>query len=86
MARLYWDVLDCGGEKECCCHCPALNIDRRRKYQQVCFNTSLPSWRQRGLKNRAIEGCETPDWCPLPKLIFPDGAKKIVSVSGIFEY
>ena len=86
MARIYWDVLDCGGLTECCCRCPDFNIDRRRKHAQICLNIDLPSWRRNGLKNRVIECCETPAWCPLPKLEFPENATEIISVNPIFKF
>ena len=88
MARIYWKILNCGTEtlRECCCRCPDLNIDRRRKYQQVCLNFDLPKWRRVGLKNREINNCETPDWCPLPKIIFPTNAKELISVEPVFKY
>lgn len=90
MARIYWDVLDCGGRTECCCRCPYLDIDNRREYPQQCRHPHLDrtikglKWNEQ--KRRSIECCETPEWCPLPKLIFPEGAKELISVSPIFRY
>ncbi len=90
MARIYWDILDCGGKTECCCHCPHFNIDNRRKYPQQCYHPDLKAhikgltWRNQS--KRSIDSCQTPEWCPLPKLEFPEYATRIINVSPVFEY
>lgn len=80
MARIYWQILDCGGKTECCCRCPSLHINEDNPSDQACCNLALIG--RRSAKRRKIENCVTPDWCPLPQ---KDATKEIIGVTPIYK-
>lgn len=90
MTRIYYDFLSGNGDEDCCCRCPHFHRDFRRKIQQECWNPNLKKtikgirWNER--KRREIIGCQTPEWCPLPKLKFPPDALEVIGVEPIFRY